>query len=246
MKKKKYAVIGIVILILGILTVVLTMFFLKQPESWINLKIGAEEISADEYLQCMESQKYDTAIWLQEKFGLDSSEREFWEKPADGVVPYEKLADFTIEELKKIHAVYEIANECGYVPDASYSSMLERMEAENERRRKELENGGIVYGLTEYSIDTYMDYEMSRLKEQYCQDESNRGMNLTEKEVQEYYNSTEWIVGENEADLGSVRTAVEQELRKVKYDEIVEQKVAELEVTVDREELYQLTKTNLQ
>lgn len=57
---------------------------------------------------------------------------------------------------------------------------------------------------------------MSTLKEKYCNDDTREGMELTEDEVLEYYNSREWIFGDSEenADLETARIAVERELRE--------------------------------
>ena len=51
---------------------------------------------------------------------------------------------------------------------------------------------------------------MSSIKEQYCNDKTREGMDLTEEEIVEHYNSRDWIFGENaeKADLETARVAV--------------------------------------
>ena len=65
--------------------------------------------------------------------------------------------------------------------------------------------------------------------------------------MQEYYDSKEWVVGHEAemADLDSVRTAVEAELRDKKYEEMVEKRAAELEVTGDMERMYRFVRNRL-
>lgn len=217
--------------------------FEKGPD----IAIAGREITKEEYIQCMNGQKYHTAIRLQQEYGVDSSNGSFWLKEIDGKVFYKELADDTVEELRYIHAVYEIAVECGNVEDARYESLISRMEEENERRRETIESGGVIYGLAEYTPELYMNYEMSSLKDMYCADETNEGMDLTNEEIQEYYDSKEWVVGHEAemADLDSVRTAVEAELRDKKYEEMVEKRAAELEVTGDMERMYRFVRNRL-
>ena len=47
------------------------------------------------------------------------------------------------------------------------------------------------------------------------------------------------------ADLDSVKTAVEAELRDKKYEEMVEKRAAELEVTGDMERMYRFVRNRL-
>ena len=40
-----------------------------------------------------------------------------------------------------------------------------------------------VYGLKEYTLDLYQEYELSMIEEAYILDETNEGMGLTEEEI---------------------------------------------------------------
>ena len=71
------------------------------------------------------------------------------------------------------------------------------MEQENNTRKEKLAKNDVIYGLKEYSYDLYLQYEMSSIKEQYCNDKTREGMDLTEEEIVEHYNSRDWIFGEN-------------------------------------------------
>lgn len=71
----------------------------------------------------------------------------------------------------------------------------------------------MIYGLKEYTFELYLQYEMSGLKEEYCNDRSREGMDLTDEEMLKHYNSREWIFGESEenADFHKAKVAVERE-----------------------------------
>ena len=255
MRKKRFVLLtaGTAVLLAGMICMI---YFYMDTGSETGLRLQNRNISAEEYLQCMEAVRYDTTAQIQDEYGIDPGDKAQWleevKKPepedgkkgrGDAETPCELLMDNTIEKIKQIHAVFEISEEAGYIEGAGYEDMIERMEAENERRKEALESGQPVYGLTEYTPELYMEYELSALRDQYCQDGSNPGMELTESETEDYFNSREWIVGREgeKASLDSVRVIVEQELRKQKYDKMIEERAGKIEVTVDREILYQFT-----
>ena len=166
----------------------------------------------------------------------------------DGKHGYEILADNTVEELKHIHAVYDLAKEQGDITDSSYEALEKRWKDENAERREKVEKGEVIYGLKEYTFQLYLDYEISTLKEKYCNDTNREGMKLTEDEIQEHYQSREWIFGDSDenADLEMARIAVERELREQKYDDMITQRETDSQVAGNMENVNRLTLKNIQ
>ena len=148
-----------------------------------------------------------------------------------------------MEQLKYIHAVYDIAKEKGYIQDATFEGMKQRMEQENAQRSEKVTRGEAVYGLKEYTLDLYQEYELSMIEEKYILDEKNEGMGLTEEEIEAYYNTRDWIVGEDarKADLSEARAAVIDEMRRNRYQELTEQKAEVAEADGDMDQLSQFT-----
>ncbi len=212
-----------------------------------DIVIDGKRVSKEEYLICMKSVEYDTKIQIQQEYGAGYDE-EFWTQKYGGSAGYEILAENTVERLKHIHAVYEIARENGDVGDSGYEAIKKRWEGENARRSEKTGSGEVIYGLKEYTFDLYLQYEMSTLKETYCNDQSREGMSLTEEEVLEHYNSRDWIFGEDaeKADLDTARIAVERELREQKYDHIVRQRAENSKVDGDMESVSEFTLKNIQ
>ena len=81
------------------------------------------------------------------------------------------------------------------------------------------------------------------IEEAYILDETNEDMGLTEEEIEAYYNTRDWIVGEDarKADLSEARAAVIDEMRRNRYQELTEQKAAVAEVDGDMDQLSQFT-----
>lgn len=150
--------------------------------------------------------------------------------------------------MKHIHAVYDLAKEQGDITDSSYEALEKRWKDENAERSKKVEKGEVIYGLKEYTFQLYLDYEISTLKEKYCNDTNREGMKLTEDEIQEHYQSREWIFGDSDenADLEMARIAVERELREQKYDDMITQRETDSQVAGNMENVNRLTLKNIQ
>lgn len=211
-----------------------------------DLKIGEEKVETKEYQLCMDLVKYDTKMEIQKQYDTPYGE-DFWEQKFEGKYGYEILADNTIEKIKYIHAVYDLAEEYGDVSDGSFAAVEKRWEKENAKRQKKVEAGEVVYGLKEYTFDLYMQYEISMYKEIYCNDTDRKGMDLTEEEVAEYYSQGEWIFegSEENADLETARIAVERELREKKYDAMIAQMTEDSTVSGDLESVDRFTLNNI-
>ena len=154
----------------------------------------------------------------------------------------------TVEQLKYIHAVYDLAEENGDVADSSYEALEKRWKDGNAERSEKVKKGEVIYGLKEYTFQLYLDYELSTLKEKYCNDTSREGMKLTEDEVLQHYQSRDWIFGDSEenADLETARIAVERELREQKYDDMITQHETDSQVEGNMKDVNRFTLKNIQ
>mgnify|MGYP001160386701 FL=1 len=65
--------------------------------------------------------------------------------------------------------------------------MIKRMEEENKMRAEKIENGEPVFGLSKFTTELYMEYEMDSFQKRYCENLKNEGMEITEEERVQYY-----------------------------------------------------------
>lgn len=68
------------------------------------------------------------------------------------------------QEKKYALACLEFAKRLGLIDDSSPDAVAFRCKTENEKRKEMLEKGETVYGLTEFSLPVYLDYELTRFK----------------------------------------------------------------------------------
>ena len=240
--KKRQWMVGLILVAVLIAAICIGGWKHAQKTAF-SLTINGTQISEEEYIQCMNLVQYNTMVTLRSE-KHDVSEDELWTTTYEnGKTGYEYLAEQTVEQLKYMHVVYDIAKDKGYIKDATYAGMLDRMEQENQSRSEKIAKGEVVYGLKEYSTEMYQDYELNDLQETYMNDKSNEDMNFTEEEIQEHYDNDDWFVGEEarEVDLSEARAAVVDELRRAKYAELTEEKTKVAEVDGDMEVLSQFT-----
>ena len=162
-RKKQFLKLGIILLAIAVTGTVAGIIQYKKANQF-DLTVAEHVISKEEYLNCMKAVEYDTKIQIQQEYGA-IYEDDFWKKQYDGKHGYEILADNTVEELKHIHAVYDLAKEQGDITDSSYEALEKRWKDENAERSKKVEKGEVIYGLKEYTFQLHLDYEISTLKE---------------------------------------------------------------------------------
>lgn len=245
-RKTQFQKLGIAVFVIAVAGIA-TCAVQYNNHNRFDLTVGEHSIGKEEYLNCMKSVEYDTKMQIQQDYNA-IYEEDFWEKEYDDKHGYEILAENTVEQLKYIHAVYDLAKECGDVSDSSYEALEQRWKDENEERSEKVAKGEVIYGLKEYTFQLYLDYEISTLKEQYCNDLTREGMELTEAEILECYESRDWIFGgsEENADLETARVAVEREVREQKYDEKIAQLENDSQVNGDMEKVSRFTLKNIE
>lgn len=183
MKKKKWLILPAVAVV--VIAAVAVAVFVTRPAA-LSLAINGTDVEQEEYLRVMNNEIYGVTQQFTSEFGA-KIDQEFWEKDFNGKVPSRVLADSTIEKLKSLRAVYELAKEKGYVDSAGYRDLLTRFEKENKSRQEKVEKGEAVYGLSEFTLDLFIEYEMDAIQKAYCGDLNNEGMQLTDAEIEAYY-----------------------------------------------------------
>ncbi len=186
-KIKNKLVYSISIAIIMIL-VISTMVYSRSFNN-IDLEIEGSKISNNEYIRAMNSKKYEVTQYFIEKYEAKVTD-DFWTKEFQGEYPYKILADKTIEELKRIHGIYEVAKEKGYVDSVEYEDFIMRLNNQNKLREQSIKEGKPIYGLSKYTEDLFLEYETDCIQKAYCDDLSNEGMDISLEDGKTYYNKS--------------------------------------------------------
>lgn len=142
------------------------------------------------------------------------------------------------EEKKQALASLIFAKKLGLIDDDSLDGVKKRCEEENEKRKKQLENGETVYGLTYFSLPAYLDYELTRLKLDFVgeTDKVKKVYNfpeITKKEKRAYYkNNKDLFTRYNNGDrffFFEVKTVIDKKIREEQYDAEIEKILCKLD-----------------
>lgn len=102
---------------------------------------------------------------------------------------------FTSEKDRKYAlACLAFAKKIGLIDSDSLEAVAQRCALENENRKIALEKGETVYGLTQFSLPVYLDYELTRFRLDFAAEKDVIKKNYTystinKKQLKEYYKS---------------------------------------------------------
>lgn len=168
-----------VVALLSILAWMIPMRRQTQPE----LKIADYKISEEAYRWAMYKARNEVLSWHS---AADISPV-VWDVRTELGLPQEMVADRAVEILKEFYAVGILAMDRGYLQDASFEALEEDRQALNQSNRENIASGGIVTGLTSYTLEQYIDYRNAGLRLQFCHDETNPENVVAEQELRLRY-----------------------------------------------------------
>ena len=92
--KKKIVIISVA----AVLSIVVLIIIFMQKDSF-SLKINGREIREEEFLEAAARKRYEVVSYFSEK-GSGGVGENFWEQEVGGELPYEKLTQETLGELR--------------------------------------------------------------------------------------------------------------------------------------------------
>jgi len=123
---------------------------------WVA-KINGEPISVREFERRVLRNRAAAATYFAQKHQAQDS-AEFWTTSFDGEVPSQWVRKKALEECVKIKIEQILARDKGLLQDIGYAAFLQKLDRENERRRKALAAGEPIYGPQQYGEDEFFTY----------------------------------------------------------------------------------------
>lgn len=135
---------------------------------------------------------------------------------------------FTSQEQRNYAlACLSFAKKLGLIDDCSLDAVKKRCDAENEKRRQALEKGETVYGLRQFSLPVYLDYELTRFRLDFASERDTIKSNynykpIEKKELKEYFRNNRELFtryGGEKFRFGESKLVVYKKIREEQYDE---------------------------
>lgn len=132
----------------------------------------------------------------------------------------------TDEQRQYALACLTFARKIGLIDDDSLEAIAHRCNAENEKRRQALENGEIVYGLKQFTLPVYLDYELTRFRLDFVAERDVIKANYTyspidKKQLKEYYKANKDLFTRYNGEkfrFKESRLVVYKKIREEQYD----------------------------
>ena len=78
------------------------------------------------------------------------------------------------------------AEKYGLIESAEYQDLEDQLEKENDRRKKALEQGEVIYGPTQYTMETYIKYICGSMEPELIEKMKGKEISCTEEDVRAY------------------------------------------------------------
>lgn len=152
------------------------------------LQVNGMEVSVEEFRAAMELERVGVIHHFQTKHGADYTE-DFWEKWFDGESPAGMLRMRAQNRCvaRKIQQAAAVGAGILRMDDTSYEAFLKQWQEENERRKKALAQGKIIYGPQTYGKEEYDQYVMNNMEILLKKQLTEGKLRITGRELADFY-----------------------------------------------------------
>ncbi|MDY4669072.1 MAG: hypothetical protein SO415_03595 [Oliverpabstia sp.] len=158
----------------------------KDNKKDIVFYFNEDSVTKDEYE--MLAKEYSNQIYR--KYSTEQvNQEDFWTKEIDGQKPYELLDEIVTEKLLENYNLKTIAVEEKIVKDYNYQELMEQRDKENQEKKKGVQEGDVIYGLTSFDDSAYYEYWYSNLETQIKNQWIKENVKVTRGECQTYYDT---------------------------------------------------------
>lgn len=122
---------------------------------------ACQSVKEDSLLETISSYQGYVRVVSQEEYDFY---RYFVERDAGSKLSQEELDEKMNAYINQVNATFYLGNKLGLYEPYSFNLLQIRMEQENDNRKIKLEQGEAVYGLEQFDLNTYFQYELSNLE----------------------------------------------------------------------------------
>lgn len=198
------------------------------------LTVDGYGVTEEEFLLFLSGQKAVAANYFWTKYQVQP-DADFWTTAVNGETPIEYAKEQALDALVESKITFIMAAERGILDYQDYDGLLESMEEENADRARKLENGEVVYGLSQFTPFTYYQYlnQNAGAELEYSQreliDPSREELRQTYEAYKELFSLGTVYVYEAVYEDGSRETVSQSSLEVAKEDTVTQFLLEEFE-----------------
>lgn len=231
-----------VFLLLGCAAALLVGLVARWPASGhamdtVVAEVDGEAVRLDEFALVVLQERAGIYSYFRAKYGAEDGPA-FWDSRFGDEVPLDKLQRDALERIVAIKVEQRMAREHGLLYDAGFAAFREELAAENERRRKTVKAGGIIYGPKRYEAGAYYEIRQARLREELKRAMDGQ-LKPDEEEVRQYYEAHRHeFVKKGTTDsysLEEVREGIVKRLTGLEFERLRQERIDRAVVVVHEE-----------
>lgn len=142
----------------------------------------------------------------------------------------------TEKERDYAKACLIFAKQIGLIDDDSLDAVGSRCEKANQEKKDKLQKGETVFGLTEYSLPAYLEYELTRFKLAFASMKKEVKDNYNYREISfdekvAYYNNNSDLFTRYNGDsftFSEIEDVIEKRIREEEYDDEIKNILCQL------------------
>ena len=193
------------------------------------LVVNGHEVSGEEFRWFMEQERGGVFRYFKTKHHLEDGQG-FWGHEIEGTTPKAVLQSNSVVRISREKVEQILFQELGLVKDISYTAFLAQLDKLNEERGEAARQGRAVYGPVRYTQLQFYEHWKARLRVQAKEKLADKQWAPSAQELRRFYDEHQALFqaqpsfnlevvtvrAHNEADTGTVRSAAEGVLARLK------------------------------
>ncbi|MBR2338925.1 MAG: hypothetical protein IKA63_05620 [Clostridia bacterium] len=222
MTDKRRIIIGVFTAILVVALLLVGAWFFTRPTYVFS--VNGVKVEQEELLYMMGECRLSVAYELEERYGVDSGDADFWEREFGGETPNEVLRRAAAEAIIADKVQLLEAKKYDIKVDLTYSAVESARQAENRKRAQGGEE--IVYGPDELTYHVFYVGYLSGIQDELKDKLQDTVLAVSDQDITAYYEQNREAFAADDGAipaLEAVREQIQIVLENQRYDAYVQQ-----------------------
>lgn len=149
-------------------------------------KVNGSVITTQEFKNELEQQRASVIDYFYQSNGVEYG-KNFWKTNFNGENPEDTAKKRALQEIIRLKIELELAKQHDLIQGTSYEDLLHEMDKENKRRLAAVKAHEPIYGPVQLDESTFMNYYISKLRNQLKERLSEDELRVTEEELKQHY-----------------------------------------------------------
>lgn len=161
-----------------------------QPQESIDqtvATVNGEAITTEELQLLMMRNRGKVFDYFKKTYAADINEPGFWRKSYSNEVPEAYLKQIALNQWIRIKVQQSLAMQYDLIKDPSFTALIQAMQEENGRRKRDLESNKVIMGMKQYDPYQFLQVVLTDLQTKLKDQLQKQQLKPTDAEIQSQY-----------------------------------------------------------